>query len=91
LYRVGYHYESFSFWHGVGLGYFVLIYYFAYRHLSGFANPQYDATGDITYPGEDLGGKGLIEYYWDIVYVSWFTQVTSMFSNWFYLTLLAVS
>jgi len=49
-----------------------------------------DADGEIADPGADLTASGLISYYWDMLYISWFVQVTTLLSDWFWLAILVV-
>lgn len=55
--------------------------------LEKAGRPRFDpATGALRSSGEDLAAKGLTEYMWDVVWVTWACQVLVMlFGNWFWL------
>lgn len=40
-------------------------------YLERLGRPSYIPTGDLRSPGEDMEAKGVTEYLWDIVYVTW--------------------
>lgn len=40
-------------------------------YLEKISRPKYADAGDLRRAGEDLDGKGLMEYMWDVVYVTW--------------------
>lgn len=40
-------------------------------YLERLGRPSYTPTGDLRSPGEDMEAKGVTEYLWDIVYVTW--------------------
>lgn len=40
-------------------------------YLERLGRPSYTQTGDLRSPGEDMEAKGVTEYLWDIVYVTW--------------------
>jgi len=41
-------------------------------YLEKISRPVYSANGDaLRKAGEDLDGKGLMEYMWDVIYVTW--------------------
>jgi Ca2+/Na+ antiporter len=80
-----------GFWDYAGFLLLVGANVFCYWSLSGHAKPTFDdATGELVSPGEDLGQKGLMEYYWDVLYINWFVQLTTIISNWFWLVYLAI-
>lgn len=53
-------------------------------HLEKTCRPKFDARGGLIRPGEDLAQAGVMEYFKDIVYVTWICKfVTAVFaSNW---------
>ncbi|PSR83780.1 hypothetical protein BD289DRAFT_369539 [Coniella lustricola] len=55
--------------------------------LEKAGRPTFDpATGALKSSGEDLAAKGLTEYMWDVVWVTWGCQILVMlFGNWFWL------
>lgn len=50
---------------------------FLYIFLSNAGTPRRDTQGTLISPGSDLNQTGLIEWSWDILYVTWFCQVGS--------------
>ena len=44
-------------------------------YLERLGRPVYSASGELRRPGEDLAAKGITEYAWDIVYVTWICLV----------------
>lgn len=55
--------------------------------LEKAGRPSFDATtGALKSSGEDLAARGLTEYMWDVVWVTWACQVLVMlFGNWFWI------
>lgn len=55
--------------------------------LEKAGRPKFDpATGALKASGEDLSAKGLTEYMWDVVWVTWGCQILVMLlGNWFWL------
>ncbi|KAF8939078.1 hypothetical protein BGZ58_010714 [Dissophora ornata] len=52
--------------------------------------PRFNSKGELVDAGEDLSQEGLVQYAFDIIYVTWFVHVTSAFWSkawWFYLTI----
>lgn len=44
------------------------------------AAPSYDSTGGLIDAGQDLSQEGgLMSYYFDVIYVTWFVHLTSAF------------
>eukprot|EP00735_Rhodelphis_limneticus_P004615 TRINITY_DN16226_c0_g1::TRINITY_DN16226_c0_g1_i1::g.6460::m.6460 TRINITY_DN16226_c0_g1::TRINITY_DN16226_c0_g1_i1::g.6460 ORF type:complete len:176 (-),score=13.67,sp/Q54UB0/TM208_DICDI/36.31/7e-32,DUF788/PF05620.6/5.9e-42,2TM/PF13239.1/0.0014,2TM/PF13239.1/1.3e+03,2TM/PF13239.1/1.5e+04,Sugar_transport/PF06800.7/0.0034,Sugar_transport/PF06800.7/2.7e+03,DUF2919/PF11143.3/0.025,DUF2919/PF11143.3/3.5e+03,DUF3040/PF11239.3/0.16,RseC_MucC/PF04246.7/1.5,RseC_MucC/PF04246.7/3.1e+02 TRINITY_DN16226_c0_g1 len=46
------------------------------------ASPTFSRDGELLDAGSDLSGKGLIEYAFDILYITWFAQTLGLFSDW---------
>jgi hypothetical protein len=84
------HFSSVRFWDWVGLAVFSAINFFVYLGLRAYARPTLNDEGEIVSPGSDLNQKGLIEYHWDLLYVTWFVQITSLYSKWFWLVMLVI-
>ena len=40
------------------------------------AKAVFDERGKLVSPGLDINAKGLSEYLWDIIYVTWFVHST---------------
>ncbi|KAF9423054.1 hypothetical protein BGZ94_008407 [Podila epigama] len=52
--------------------------------------PRYNSKGELVDAGQDLSQEGLVQYAFDIIYVTWFVHVTSAFWSkmwWFYLSI----
>lgn len=54
------------------------------------ATAKYDAEGSLVDPGQDLSLKGLMDFVWDFIYVTWFCQIATLFSAWLWLLMLVV-
>eukprot|EP00276_Gloeochaete_wittrockiana_P004325 CAMPEP_0184643920 /NCGR_PEP_ID=MMETSP0308-20130426/730_1 /TAXON_ID=38269 /ORGANISM="Gloeochaete witrockiana, Strain SAG 46.84" /LENGTH=106 /DNA_ID=CAMNT_0027072177 /DNA_START=254 /DNA_END=574 /DNA_ORIENTATION=+ len=48
------------------------------------ATPEYDDEGQLSAGGTDLSGKGLCEYYFDLIYITMFVQAGAAFSDYFW-------
>ena len=86
-YRVILLWSTFSNWHMAGFGAMLTAYAALYGFLWSSAMPKYDATGALIYGGADMDGKGVLEYSWDLLFVTMFIQLgTGLVSDWFWLT-----
>ncbi|KAI9278301.1 hypothetical protein BDA99DRAFT_491777 [Phascolomyces articulosus] len=64
---------------------------FMYSTLETTGRPYYDATGTLIKSGEDMNAEGLTAYMFDIIYVTWFTQVmVALVSYKFWYTFLVI-
>jgi len=53
------------------------------RYLTQIGTPKRDASDSLISPGEDLNRPGIIEWCFDIVYITWVSQVaSSIFGEW---------
>ena len=78
LFRMWYLWESFSSWHIGGFCFTSTVYALCYFLLHKSATPIYAPLaqgGALISGGEDLDQKGLIEYTWDMLYMTMFIQV----------------
>ncbi|KAF9816293.1 hypothetical protein IEO21_04158 [Rhodonia placenta] len=59
---------------------------FLSRYLERIGSPRRDATTDtLISAGEDLGRPGIIEWAFDVIYITWACQVGSgVFGDWFW-------
>ncbi|KAI7883807.1 DUF788-domain-containing protein [Lichtheimia hyalospora FSU 10163] len=91
LWRIVYHWNTF---YTSQLVLYVLtsgVSMFMYSTLESTGRPRYDATGTLISPGEDMNAEGLTAYMFDIIYVTWFTQVMVAFvSSKFWYTFLVI-
>ena len=86
-FRVAYLYSSFSRWHQAGFALQLVSYASLYGFLRMSATPKYGADGTLLFGGEDMDSKGVLEYVWDLLYVTMFIQLGSGFvSDWFWVT-----
>jgi hypothetical protein len=77
LYRIIYHWDSFTLLHQFWFCSINLITYLLYKQMTG--------------SGMDLNQEGgLLSFFYDILYVSWFTLISSCFSSAFYWTLILI-
>jgi len=67
-----------------------LIYWFIYSGLLSFTKCSYDDNGELIDAGIDLNIGGLSEYYFDVIYITWFVQLTTIFSDWFWMSFLLI-
>jgi hypothetical protein len=69
--------------HWIGLGFCCLCYFIGYSGISALTRCTYDEKGELIDGGADLSIGGLSEYYFDIIYISWFVQLATAFvSDW---------
>lgn len=101
LYRVFYHFGSFSFLNWIGFFVLLGLLFFCFFGITALAKCSYNSTGELVDGGADLSGSGLVEYdhpyshwhfryYFDVLYLTLFVLFASMFSEWFWLTFLLV-
>ena len=87
VYRVWYHWDSFSRWHITGELLMLCLYFAMYRFLASAASPRHAPLaqgGALISAGSDLDSKGVIEYTWDLLYTTMFVQLaTGLLSDWF--------
>ncbi|KAG8860145.1 hypothetical protein FRB96_004168 [Tulasnella sp. 330] len=59
---------------------------FLYFYLESIGTPKRDSTGKVITSGEDLNqAGGLMEVFWDVIYVTWICQIgSSLFGDWFW-------
>ncbi|CAB5191999.1 DUF788-domain-containing protein [Rhizophagus irregularis] len=90
LYQVLYNYNTFTFW--LATGYLVTtgISLFLWKQLVIYGSPRYSSDGTVIWPGEDLNSEGLTAYMFDIIYITWFVHITSMFFAWAWYILLVI-
>ncbi|CAG8505133.1 869_t:CDS:2 [Paraglomus occultum] len=87
LVRIFYFYPTFTTW--VAVKYFTttgITLYLGYQLLQ-FGTPRYQ-NGVLISPGNDLAAKGLTEYMFDVIYVTWCIHMLSIVWEgawWFYL------
>ncbi|KAF9578093.1 hypothetical protein BGW38_006309 [Lunasporangiospora selenospora] len=90
FYRIVYHFDTFG-WK-VALGYLITagLSIFMYMQINAMGRPRYNANGELADAGQDLSQEGLVQYFFDIIYVTWFVHVTSALWSkmwWFYLSI----
>ncbi|GJJ77281.1 hypothetical protein EMPS_09640 [Entomortierella parvispora] len=90
FYRIIYHWSSFGF--GLAISYLLtagltIVLYF---QINAMGQPRYNSKGELVDAGQDLTQEGLVQYAFDIIYVTWFVHVTSAFWSkmwWFYISI----
>ncbi|CAG8612245.1 7117_t:CDS:2, partial [Diversispora eburnea] len=82
IFRISYHYDSFTFW--IATKYLITcgISLFLWKQLVSYGTPRFRPNGSVDWPGEDLNAEGLTAYMFDVIYVTWFVHITSMFFEW---------
>ncbi|EPT02823.1 hypothetical protein FOMPIDRAFT_54770 [Fomitopsis schrenkii] len=65
---------------------------FLSRYLERIGSPKRDpTTGTLISSGEDLGRPGVIEYAFDVIYITWACQIGSgIFGEWFWFLYLII-
>eukprot|EP01125_Pyxidicula_operculata_P000560 TRINITY_DN10567_c0_g1_i1.p1 TRINITY_DN10567_c0_g1~~TRINITY_DN10567_c0_g1_i1.p1 ORF type:complete len:170 (+),score=21.47 TRINITY_DN10567_c0_g1_i1:34-543(+) len=81
LYKFVYNWESVTGWGWFTGAIFGFINLYVYMSLKRFARPVTDGD-EVISPGIPLDTPGLVEYHWDFLYITWATQLVTMFSNW---------
>lgn len=88
-YRVVYLWDTFSAYHMVGASILAVATAVCYFMIARAASPKYaplEKGGQLVSGGSDLGQSGVLEYTWDMLYVTMFVQLTTGFiSDWFWL------
>ena len=89
LYRIVHLWESFSGWHIAGYSMLMIVTFVCYYMISKAAAPTYaplEKGGTLISGGSDLSQPGVLEYSWDMLYVTMFVQLATAFiSDWFWL------
>ncbi|KAG0050797.1 hypothetical protein BGZ83_004426 [Gryganskiella cystojenkinii] len=88
FYRIVYNWSSFGF--GLAIGYLLTagLTVVLYMQINAMGQPRYNSKGELVDAGQDLTQEGLVQYAFDIIYVTWFVHVTSALWSkmwWFYL------
>lgn len=81
-YRGYYLWDSFSVYHMCGAGLLTIVTMICYFMLSRAAAPTYaplEKGGGLVSGGTDMGQAGVIEYTWDMLYVTMFVQLSTGF------------
>ncbi|KAF9912054.1 hypothetical protein EC991_001000 [Linnemannia zychae] len=90
FYRIIYHWSTFSFKLAAGYTITAGITFFLYTQINAMSQPRYNSRGELADAGQDLSQEGLVQYAFDIIYVTWFVHVLSAFWSkawWFYLAI----
>jgi len=90
LVRMVFFWSSFGTWHWIGFVGTTAVYWFCYSSLSSMAKPTFDEQGKLLDGGGNLSGGGLVEYYFDVIYVSAFVQLSSILTDWMWLSYLVI-
>ncbi|KAF9923752.1 hypothetical protein FBU30_006187 [Linnemannia zychae] len=88
FYRIIYHWGSFGFKLAAGYTITAGITVLLYTQINAMSQPRYNSRGELVDAGQDLSQEGLVQYAFDIIYVTWFVHVLSAFWSkawWFYL------
>ena len=86
-FRVAYLFSTFSRWHQAGFALQLVSYAGLYGFLRMSCTPKHGADGTLIFGGEDMDSKGVLEYVWDLLYVTMFIQIgTGFVSDWFWAT-----
>lgn len=89
VFRILWSWESFGFFSICGFLILNAVYYFTYRYLVNYSQPT---ITEEDYFVEDLNKcqGSFAEYCFDIFYIQYFVQITTIFSNWFWLVYLVL-
>ncbi|CAO3690055.1 unnamed protein product [Rhizopus stolonifer] len=92
LWRIVYHWNSFTFSQFLLYASTTGLTYLFYRILVSSGTPSYNPDGTLISSGDDLNSEGLTAYMFDIIYVTWFVHITTAFiSNKFWFVYLVVN
>ncbi|KAG0343608.1 hypothetical protein BG004_005141 [Podila humilis] len=90
FYRIVYHFGTFGFKLAFGYIFTAALTVFLYTQINAMGQPRYNIKGELVDAGQDLSQEGLVQYAFDIIYVTWFVHVTSALWSkmwWFYLSI----
>mmetsp|Transcript_16261 Transcript_16261/g.18090 ORF Transcript_16261/g.18090 Transcript_16261/m.18090 type:complete len:175 (+) Transcript_16261:15-539(+) len=90
LLRVWYFSSTYTTVHMLGTAVIVLVNLYVLWFMRSHAHAEFTPTGDIKSPGADLCGKGIIEYHWDALYITWFVQLACNLSSYFWFIFLII-
>ncbi|ORZ00490.1 hypothetical protein BCR43DRAFT_485306 [Syncephalastrum racemosum] len=79
LYRIVYHWATFTTSQLVLYMITTGVSLFLYSTLEKSGRPRYDASGALISGGDDLNAEGMMAYMFDIIYITWFSQIMSAF------------
>ncbi|GAB2293169.1 hypothetical protein Dimus_027377 [Dionaea muscipula] len=83
-------YSSFTWKHWIGLILTTAAYVLPYQQLANMAKPTYADDGELEDGGFDMRSGGVCEYLHDIIYITSFVQIASIFSGKFWYTYLVI-
>ncbi|KAJ1644188.1 hypothetical protein IWQ61_010445 [Dispira simplex] len=71
---------------GNSLGYVTtfLVSFFVFQQLVSMGQPYYNEQGELIRSGEDLSLPGLTSYMFDVLYVTWFVHLGTLWSDLFW-------
>ncbi|KAF9191159.1 hypothetical protein BGZ50_009593 [Haplosporangium sp. Z 11] len=90
FYRIIYHWSTFGFKLALGYLFTAGLSVLLYTQINAMGRPRFNSKGELADAGEDLSQEGLVQYAFDIIYVTWFVHVTSALWSkmwWFYITI----
>eukprot|EP00993_Chasmostoma_nieuportense_P004636 NODE_5294_length_673_cov_145.934066_g5131_i0.p1 GENE.NODE_5294_length_673_cov_145.934066_g5131_i0~~NODE_5294_length_673_cov_145.934066_g5131_i0.p1 ORF type:complete len:180 (-),score=30.55 NODE_5294_length_673_cov_145.934066_g5131_i0:82-621(-) len=90
VWRIWWLNDSFFFLNGVGFLLLIGGELFALKGLISYAAPQYDSDGRIDSCNDLLNIEGMTSYLQDVLWISWFVQLTTLLSKWFWLVYLVI-
>ncbi|CAO3567907.1 unnamed protein product [Mortierella alpina] len=90
FYRIVYHWSSFGLKLAFGYLFTAGLTVFLYTQINAMGQPRYNSKGELADAGQDLSQEGLVQYAFDIIYVTWFVHVTSAFWSKMWWTYLAI-
>jgi len=91
LLRIVWMNELFGLWHAAGFGVCLVTDIVLFLWISSLAKPTFNESGELIDGGADLSTHGqLSEYAFDVLYIIAFVQITTIFSDYFWLVLLVI-
>ncbi|KAK9679444.1 hypothetical protein K7432_016264 [Basidiobolus ranarum] len=90
LIRGIFYFSSFGLYHFLGYAITGGISLFLYLQLKSMGTPRYSFNGQLESSGDDLSAEGLTAYFFDIIYVTWFVHVGSVFTDYFWFVYLVI-
>lgn len=91
LWRVVFYWSTFGFSHFLLYASTAGVTLYLYNVLYTIGNPSYAADGSLLKSGDDINGEGVVAYFFDIIYVTWFVHVsTALFSDRFWWVMMVI-
>ncbi|KMZ57847.1 Transmembrane protein-like protein [Zostera marina] len=88
--RMLFFHSTFNWLHWIGLIVTSACYFLPYQQLAKMAKPAYSDDGELIDGGYDMSTGGVCSYLHDVIYITSFVQLTSIYSGKFWYTYLVI-